>query len=246
MFTEEIMKNKKFCAHRGLSALTPENTLPAFACAHALGADEIEFDVRLTRDGRLIVSHDDTLERISNGTGSLKEHTLSELLELNVGVKQGWEARFCTPEEVFALLGGRLIFNIHLKEHGEEGALIKELVRLTEKYNASNSVYFAASPGELEWMQRLAPRIPRVAIQLPKDKIDIYTMAKEYGCSGVQFWRGMFDRELIEKLHAEGIWCNLFYADECEEYEKYFDMGIDTLLTNRMDLAARWKFTKNT
>ena len=56
---------KKFCAHRGLSKLMPENTLPAFAAALSLGADEIEFDIRLTKDQKLIVSHDGTLDRKS-------------------------------------------------------------------------------------------------------------------------------------------------------------------------------------
>ena len=57
---------KSFCAHRGLSALS-RRTHPAFAAAYALGADEIEFDVRLTCDGRMVVSHDSKLERISDG-----------------------------------------------------------------------------------------------------------------------------------------------------------------------------------
>ena len=70
---------KKFCAHRGVSALMPENTLPAFAAALALGADEVEFDARLTKDLQLIVSHDGTLNRISNGEGQLSDFTLEEL-----------------------------------------------------------------------------------------------------------------------------------------------------------------------
>lgn len=235
------MNNKKFCAHRGLSGRMPENTLPAFAAAYAMGADEIELDIRLTRDEKLIVSHDNTLERISNGTGKLCEHTLDELLQLNIGVKHDWTVPFCTAEDVFRLLGGKIVFNMHLKEHGEEGYLICELVKLAEKYDASKSVYFAGSPGELEWMQRVAPQIERTAIQLRKDTVGIYDMAKEYDCSRVQFWLGMFDKELIDKLHAEGISCNLYYADTHEDYEKYFGMGIDTLLTNRMDLAADYR-----
>ena len=114
------MREKKFCAHRGLSALTPENTLPAFAAALALGADEIEFDVRLTKDNRLVVSHDNTLERISDGEGKLCDHTLEELKKLNIGVKEGWTVPFCTPEEVFEQFANKMTFNIHLKEHGEE------------------------------------------------------------------------------------------------------------------------------
>jgi glycerophosphoryl diester phosphodiesterase len=51
----------------------------------------------------------------------------------------------------------------------------------------------------------------------------------------------MFDEALIEKMHAAGINCNLYYADTPEDYDKYFSMGIDTLLTNRMDLANKWR-----
>ena len=235
------MNDKKFCAHRGLSGRMPENTLPAFAAAYAMGADEIELDIRLTRDEKLIVSHDNTLERISDGTGKLCEHTLDELLQLNIGVKHDWVVPFCTAEDVFRLLGGKIVFNMHLKEHGEEGYLIRELVKLAEKYDATQSVYFAGSPGELEWMQRVAPQIERTAIQLRKDTVGIYEMAKTYDCTRVQFWLGMFDGDLIDRLHAEGISCNLYYADTHEDYEKYFGMGIDTLLTNRMDLAADYR-----
>ena len=235
------MNNKKFCAHRGLSGRMPENTLPAFEAAYAMGADEIELDIRLTRDEKLIVSHDNTLERISDGTGKLCDHTLDELLKLNIGIKHDWVVPFCTAEDVFKLLGGKIVFNMHLKEHGEEGYLIRELVKLAEKYDATQSVYFAGSPGELEWMQRVAPQIERTAIQLRKDTIGIYDMAKTYDCTRVQFWLGMFDKELIDKLHGEGISCNLYFADTYEDYAKYFDMGIDTLLTNRMDLAADYR-----
>lgn len=232
---------QKFCAHRGLSKLVPENTLPAFAAALALGADEIEFDVRLTKDHALIVSHDENLERISDGQGELKNFTLSELKQLNIGLKHGWVVPFCTAEEVFAQFANKMTFNIHLKEHGENGYLIRELVKLVEQYNAQKSVYFAGSPRELEWMERIAPDIPRVAIQLPKDEMPIFDMAKQYHCAGVQFWLNMFDAELIHKLHHENIFCNLFYADDMENYKKYFDMGVDTILTNRMDLAAECK-----
>ena len=191
----------------------------------------------------MIVSHDNTLERISDGCGKLKDFTLEELRRLNIGGKHGWTVSFCTPEEVFEQLANRIVFNIHLKEHGEDGVLIRRLVELVEKYHAYDSVYFAASPRELEWMQRLAPQIPRTAIQLPRDEMGILEMAETYGCSRVQFWLGMFDEDLIRTLHEKGILCNLYFADSAEDYQTYFDMGIDTLLTNRMDLAAAYRKT---
>lgn len=232
--------NYKFCAHRGVSKLMPENALPSFAAAYALGADEIEFDIRLTKDERLIVSHDNHLERISDGKGLLSEYTLSELKEVNIGVHKDWVVPFCTPEEVFALFANSMIFNIHIKEHGEEGYLIQELLKLVKSHQADKSVYFSGSPSELEWMKRVAPDIQRTAIQLPQDKVGIFEMAKEYGCSRVQFWLGMFDQSLIDKLHGDKVSCNLYYADTFEDYEKYFGLGIDTILTNRMDLAAQY------
>ena len=237
------MKRKKFCAHRGQSALMPENTLPAFAAALAMGADEIEFDVRLTKDGKMIVSHDPCLERISDGSGNLLDFTLEELKKLNIGVEHGWTVPFCTAEEVFEQFANKITFNIHLKEHGEDGYLIRELVKLAESYQATEHIYFSGSPDELKWMQEIAPEIPRNAIQFPEDTIGIFDMAKKYDCFSVQFWLGMFDEELIEKLHDAGINCNLYFADTLEDYEKYFNMGIDTLLTNRMDLAAYYQKT---
>ena len=232
---------KQFCAHRGVSALIPENTIPSFAAALAMGADQIEFDVRLTKDGKLIVSHDETLDRISDGTGNIDNYNLQELREFNVGAKYNWTVPLCTPEEIFEQFANKIIFNIHVKEHGENGYVIEELLKLAIKYKACESVYFAGSPNELEWMQKIAPDIPRVAIQLPDDKIDILEMAQKYGCCGVQFWRDMLDASLIQEMHDNEIFCNLFYADTEKDYEKYFDMGIDTLLTNRMDIAAHYK-----
>lgn len=238
------MSISKFCAHRGLSALMPENTLPAFAAAIALGADEIEWDVRLTRDGRMIVSHDDELERISDGKGTVGDYTLKELRELNAGHELGWRVPFCTPEEVFAQFANRVTFNIHLKEAGKEGHMVKELAKLAQKHAACESVYFAASPSELEWIACAAPSIRRVGIQLPEDEMGIFEMAKTFRCSGVQFWLGMFDKALIDRLHQENIWCNLYYADTQEDYRRFFAMGVDTLLTNRMDLAAYYRQTQ--
>jgi len=237
------MLPKKFCAHRGVSALMPENTLPAFAAALALGAEEIEFDVRLTKDGRLVVSHDENLERISNGTGLIREHTLEELKQRNIGGKEGWEVPFCTPEEVFEQLAGRITFNIHLKEAGEEGALIRQVADLIHRYGVEDKAYFAGGAGELAWMERVAPEITRVAIQGPRDSMEAFAMATQYHCSGVQFWLGMFDRDLIDRFHQAGMFCNLYFADDAAAYEQYFAMGMDTLLTNRMDLAAHWRRT---
>ncbi len=74
-------------AHRGASAYAPENTLSAFYLAAEMGADGIEFDVKVTRDGKVIVLHDQTLDRTTSGTGNLKNYDFDELQKLDAGKK---------------------------------------------------------------------------------------------------------------------------------------------------------------
>ena len=239
--TEKELGFPRLCAHRGYNFAAPENTLPALSAAVALGADEIEFDVWHTKDQRLVVCHDSSLDRISDRCGRIADLTLDEVLSANAGYEKGWTVPFCTPEDIFARLAKRIVFNIHLKETGKDGSIVREILLLAEKYNAMDSIYFAGTEGELEWIERIAPQSPRVAIEHPGNAERIAEIAKTYHCAGVQLWRDYFDQSLIDSLHADGIFCNLFWADSDEDFESFFDMGIDTLLTNRMDLAAAWK-----
>ena len=81
-----LMRLPWIIAHRGASGYTPENTMAAFERAVQLGAGFIETDLHLTRDARFVAIHDDTLERTSNGRGSVRDHTLAELRALDVGL----------------------------------------------------------------------------------------------------------------------------------------------------------------
>ena len=85
------MPYPRICAHRGFNTVAPENSLPAFGAAIAMGADEIEFDVRFTADGVPVSIHDPSLDRVSNGTGLVEEKTFAELEQLDFGVK-------CAPQ----------------------------------------------------------------------------------------------------------------------------------------------------
>lgn len=237
----DFLDMRGVCAHRGFSAKYPENSMEAFLAAIEIGADEIELDVRLTADGKMIVSHDDKLDRISDGApGELvSTSTFDYLRTLNTGVHCGASARFATPEEVFAAVGGKAFLNLHLKEAGEDGCIVLGLVGLAEKYGITDRIYFAGSPRELEAMEKYAPQIPRCAIQLPKDKIGILEMAQQYHCTRVQLWSGMYDKALIEKLHEAGIRINLYHAETREELATAWNLGINTVLSNNTDVAVR-------
>ena len=110
-------------AHRGYRARYPENTLVAFQAALDAGVQMIELDVALSRDRKLVVIHDATLERTTNGEGAVSDHTLAQLKQLDAG---GWfHPRFAgehLPElsEVLDLADGQVLINIEIKPHAYE------------------------------------------------------------------------------------------------------------------------------
>lgn len=234
------MKLGKFCAHQGILNLMPSGCMASFGAALALAADEIEFDIRITKDGKLVVCHDATIERYADREGNIAELTLDELREINFGKTMGWVTTVCTPEEVFEMFGGKMVFNIHLKEHGE-GMVPSEIARLADKYGCADKIYMAGSGREVPWIKKFAPQIPCVYIQLPGNLDFFYDDFIKYGCEGVQFWPKVWNRELADKIHDKGAFVNLFYADTEEDMVYAFENGVDTVLTNRMDIAANLK-----
>ena len=85
----ESKSNIYVAAHRGWRSQYPENTIPAFKAALELGVDQIEFDVRMTRDGELVIIHDATVDRTTNGTGAVKDKTFAEIRTLDAGSHKG-------------------------------------------------------------------------------------------------------------------------------------------------------------
>ena len=112
------MNKVKIFAHRGASAYAPENTLEAFRLAMEQGADGIELDVQMTKDGELVVIHDETIDRVSNGNGAVRDYTLEELKQFSVSnhFEQYPDVKIPTLREVLELIKpGTMEINIELK-----------------------------------------------------------------------------------------------------------------------------------
>ena len=233
---------KRLCAHRGFSTVAPENSLPAFGSAVALGATEIEFDLWWTKDGEIVSIHDATLDRVSNGTGKVYEHTYEELLKLDFGSKTGKHfagLKILRFEEILAKLSCHTIMNIHMKDVGTawDEAHVKKVLRLIDAYDARGHVYFMSSCGALQdQLARLAPDIPRCMGYAPtKDIVDAAIKPK---CQMVQLFTPYFDTPSVDRAHAAGMRVNVFWSDDPAEAKKFLDMGIDTILTNDYLLIA--------
>ncbi len=129
-----VILEEKFMiiAHRGASALEPENTIAAFRKAVDLGADAFELDVRKTSDGKLIVLHDDNLKRVANIDKKVSELTYNDIRSIKVFGKEP----IPTLEEVLEIFANRIPIFIELKDEGIE----EEVVRLIQAYKAIDNV----------------------------------------------------------------------------------------------------------
>lgn len=240
------MKYPRVCAHRGFNTIAPENSMPAFGAAVALGAEEIEFDIWSTKDGVLVSCHDDTLDRVSNGHGKIYEHTYEELLKYDFGIKHGEKfkgLKIPTFEEILQKFAGRVIMNIHVKiwDVNSDNPMIEEIVGLIRKYDAQNHAYFMTSNDEIiRQVMEYAPDIRCcVGWDGNKDPMSIVDRAIALNAYKVQLFKPYFNQDSINKAHAHGILCNVFWSDDREETKKFLEMGIDTILTNDYNLISQ-------
>ncbi|MBO5724306.1 MAG: hypothetical protein J6S58_05695, partial [Lentisphaeria bacterium] len=243
---DAMMPYPRICAHRGFSMAAPENSLPAFGAAIALGADEIELDLWQTSDGIPVVMHDPTLERVSNGTGFITEKTLEELEKLDFGNHYSpvyANLKITTFEEVLKRFPRQAILNIHIKSSGNDvidSGFLCRIVRLIRDYDCLSHVYICGRADVMEAMRKAAPEIPRCMAAGPDPaRMDVVENAIRYQCSKLQFMKPYLNRKMVEKAHAHNIRCNVFWSDDPEEAASFLAMGVDTILSNNYWQIAR-------
>ena len=226
----------RVCAHRGFATVAPENTLPAFGAAIALGAPEIEFDVRFSKDGIPFVCHDDCLDRVSNGTGVINELNSNEIKKFDAGIKFSANfagTRIATFEEVLAKFARHAIINLHIKPIGDTYPewQFRKIVNLLRTYDQMEHTYLMATPEIMKLALDIAPEIPRCMAAHPSPW-QIVERAIEWKCSKVQLFKPYFNQQMIDKAHDNGILCNVFWSDDPVEARAFFKMGVDTILSN--------------
>lgn len=241
-----VMPYPRVCAHRGFNTVAPENSMPAFGSAIALGADEIEFDLWYTKDGEIVSLHDPSLDRVSTGTGNIYDHTYSELLEYDFGIKYGEKFRglkILKFEEILKKFSCHTIMNIHIKTVSNtceyDRKILNKIIALIDKYDCRKYVYFmSGNDNFLRLAKETAPDIARCCGG-GDAPWDIVERAIKYDCQKVQLFKPYFNRDMIIKAHENGIKCNVFWSDDKEETKKFLDMGIDTILTNDYNIISQ-------
>jgi len=232
-------------AHRGASAYAPENTLAAFNLVFEMGADGIELDVTLTKDGVPVVIHDDTVDRTTNGHGAVKAMTLEEIKQLDASYKfeKYRGEKIPTLAEVLRAVGKRGIVNIELKSTTlkTDGVEAATLAVIQDTGTLDNVIISSFNPFALQRMFALEPRLPRGLLYAPD--LPLYlrrawlrplarATAMHPHCS-------MIDAKFVAWAKGKGLKINTWTTDDPAEMKRLCDLGVDAIITNKPDILRQ-------
>ncbi len=241
---DKVMKYPRLCAHRGFNTIAPENSMPAYGAAVAMGADEIEFDIWATADGVLVSLHDFVLDRVSDGRGAISDRDLAYVKNCDFGSVYAPEyagLKCPTFEEILKQFSGRVVMNIHVKiwammllnPDQKIDPKLEEIAALIRKYDCEKHCYFMSSNTEM--LLRMRELLPNAGYCRGAEggNAAMVEAAIENGFDKVQFVKDSpFDKSMIDRCHDHGIRCNIFWSDDVAEARTFLHMGFDTVLTN--------------
>jgi glycerophosphoryl diester phosphodiesterase len=231
-------------AHRGASMYAPENTIAAFELAVEMGADAIELDTMLTADGIPIVIHDQSLERTTNGIGSVDSKAIADIKLLDAGSML--DVRFSgekipTLEEVFTSVGKEILINVELKNYTSPFDRLPEIVvDLVMKKGLSERVLLSSfNPIALIKAQRAYVEIRRAALigGGPKLVRGIIEGCTDYFALHPEV--SLVDQRMVNKHNNAGHKVNVWTVNDESVMMKLLSMGVDGLITDKPDKAKK-------
>lgn len=234
-------------AHRGVSTCAPENTLAAFRLAAELGADGIELDAKLSRDGVVVIMHDATVNRTTDGSGRVSDLTLAELKRLDAGFKL--DAKFAgervpTLDEVVEAISDRLLINVELTNYESRGdGLELKVVDLIVKRGLVDRVLVSSfNPLGLRKVKRAAPQIVCGLLTRPGLRFYLRRALLAPLIPGLDARHphfSMIDANIVRKVHARGQKVNTWTVNEEASMRRMIDVGADAIITSRPDVLKR-------
>lgn len=228
-------------AHRGASGYAPENTLEAFRLAVEMGADGIELDVHLSRDGELIVIHDETVDRTTNGTGRVADLTLAELKALDISMgKQGSGTSIPTLREVYALLRGTsLSINVEIKcDIVMYEGIWEKLYALEREMSIEGRVLYSSfNHHVLLEMRRLDPDC-RIGLLYECALVEPWLYAKHLCANALHpHYFALRAPGVIEGCKQAGIALHPWTVNDPGDIRTLIRSGVESIITNYPDMA---------
>jgi len=233
-------------AHRGARMVAPENTLPAFERALAMGVDGIELDVHLSSDGQLVVIHDFTLEKTTNGHGLVTRQTAAELARLDAGSHFSPEYSHVgvpTLNQVFDLVGNRCRVNVEIKsEEPDGGPAADALVALLRARRLHDQVIVSSFNPitliKLRWLE------PTLALGLLYEEplpphLQQAWLSPILQPQALHPWSPLVTEPFMAWARALGLAVNVWTVNDLPEARRLAALGVDVIMSDVPDLLMQ-------
>ena len=225
------------CAHRGAIVNHPENTIAAFKEAVRLGAHMIEFDVRMTKDGQLVIMHDKSVDRTTNGSGLVSELTLSEIKKLDAGSwksKEFKREKIPTLKETLRVMPKNIWLNIHLKGGSELGRATAEVVVSENRIHQS---VIACGSDAAKAAYDVDQNIIICNMERQVDRNEYVKETSQGNFRFIQLLKKRGDIHLVTDINIlkkNNVKVNYYFGDNKKEVKELFESGVDFVLTNKL------------
>lgn len=232
--------------HRGSAGTYPENTMHSFKAAERSGADGIELDVQFTKDGEIVIIHDQEVDRTTNGKGLVKNFTLKELKQLNAGAKfqdGKYKADIPTLDEVLRWLKNtQLLINIEFKTFTIDNHDLEEkTVQLVKKYKLENRTIFSSfNHYAIVHCYRIAPEIETAPLY-SEGLFMPWIYAESIKAKAIHPHYRVAPNKLVEVAQNYGINVRPYTVNKENEIKRYFKCKTEAIITDYPELAIKIK-----
>lgn len=227
-------------AHRGFSSRYPENTMIAFKKAYEAGADGVELDVRMTKDGEAVIFHDETIDRMTDGTGKVNEFTLSELKSFPIThpLQEGIEQQYIpTLKDYLTWASDKpLLSNIELKSKDEiEDGLEMQVVSIIRMFGVDKSIIISSFNAKyIQRVRRFMPSL-KTGLLLHDCNEEIIQMASELGVEYIHLKKVTLNPTNILLAKAFGLLINTWTVNEMDDLKVANGLGVNGIITDYPD-----------
>lgn len=234
----------KILAHRGSSGTHPENTLVAFKEAEKVGADGIEFDVHYTKDNQLVVIHDNTVNRTTNGKGVVRELTLSELQSLDAGsfFSESFQGeRIPTLEETLDWAQHTdLVINIELKYNALDYAFYEEsiLQEIAKRQLEDQVIISSFNHYAIKKISKLNPNLNSSILYMER-LFEPWNYASTSGATAIHPYMHGIDKELIKQAKQNNCPVRVFTVNKKEHIASFIQAGCSAIITDYPERALQ-------
>ena len=239
--SEIKLPDRGICSHRGAQTQCPENTVPAFAEAVRQNAAMIELDVDYTKDGKILILHDSTVDRTSNGKGKLRDLTFDQARALDFGAWKGEQfagTKIPTLEEALEVIPKTIWLNIHVKPGGELGEKISlEVADIIAEQGRMGHAFLACDVRDAEAVHARYPEFLICNMERQGGSDAYIDRTIKTKAQFIQRAGGHPTPQQIARLKDAGIRINYFGTNDPKEIIELFDLGVDFPLVDNLPVG---------